>query len=162
MNDDIINLTQGAIFWLVLTYGAAWASARFMPDAWYRTLDKPVWNPPDSVFGLVWPLLYFLMAAAAWLVWRDTGWEGFAGPLGLYLVQLLLNAAWPWLFFSRHRPGAALLDMSVLWIAVAGTMVSFWHVMPVAGKLFIPYLGWLSFAAALNFRIWRANPQALR
>ncbi|HEY4371627.1 MAG TPA: TspO/MBR family protein [Burkholderiales bacterium] len=159
MNDDIINLTMGAIFWLVLTYGAAWISARYMPDAWYRSLDKPAWNPPDSVFGLIWSLLYFLMAVAAWLVWREAGWEGFAGPLGLYVVQLLLNSVWPWLFFSRHRPGAALLDMSGLWIAVAATMVSFWHVMPFAGMLFIPYLAWLSFAAVLNFSIWRANPR---
>jgi len=159
MNEDIVNLTMGAIFWLVLTFGAAWISARYMPDAWYRRLNKPSWNPPDSVFGMVWSLLYFLMACAAWLVWRDTDWGGFTGPLSLYLLQLLLNAVWPWLFFERHRPGAALADMVVLWIAVAATMVTFWHVMPVAGALFVPYLAWLSFAAVLNFNIWRANPQ---
>jgi len=162
MNGDILELTLGAVFWGVLTLSAAWAGARFMPDAWYLKLNKPAWNPPDSIFGPVWTVLYLLMGAAAWLVWSDTSWEGFGGPLApltLYVAQLVLNAMWSWIFFGRHRPDVALLDMTLLWAVVAVTMVSFWRVMPLAGALFIPYLAWISFAALLNFKIWRSNPQ---
>ena len=162
MNDDIIELTMGAVFWLVLTFGAAWAGARFLPDAWYRHLSKPAWNPPESIFGPVWSVLYLFMAIAAWFVWSETGWEGFSGPLGFYLLQLVLNGMWTWIFFGRHRPGVALLDISVLWIVVAATLVSFWKVTPIAGALFVPYLAWISFAALLNFSIWRQNPQRVR
>jgi len=159
MNDNILDLTLGAVFWLVLTFAAAWTGARFMPDSWYRKLNKPAWNPPDAIFGPVWGTLYFFMAAAAWLVWYKAGWEGLTGPLGLFLLQLVLNALWPWIFFDRHRIDVALLDISVLWVAVAATVAAFWKVMPAAGMLLVPYLAWISFAALLNFRIWRSNPQ---
>jgi tryptophan-rich sensory protein len=160
LNDNILDLTMGAVFWVVLTFSAAWAGARFMPDAWYARLNKPAWNPPEALFGPVWSALYFTMAVAAWLVWSRTGWEGFAGPLALYVLQLALNGMWTWLFFGRHRPDAALVDMGLLWITVAATGAAFWKVMPAAGILFIPYLAWISFAALLNFSIWKSNPRA--
>lgn len=159
LNNDILDLTLGAIFWLVLTFAAAWAGARFMPDAWYARLSKPSWNPPESVYAAVWPALYLLMSVAAFLVWRKAGWEGLSGPLALYLAQLVPNAAWTWIFFGRHRPGYAFADLSLLWLLVAATTVSFWHVLPAAGALMLPYLAWISFAATLNYSIWRANPQ---
>jgi len=159
---SLMDLTLGAIFWGVLTFGAAWVGTLFMPDTWYSRLTKPSWNPPDAVFGPVWSVLYLLMAAAAWLVWRETDWGGFAGPLAFYVVQLVFNGAWNWLFFGRHRPAVALLDIGALWLAVAATLIAFWKVVPLAGMLLIPYLAWITFASVLNFKLWRLNPAPIR
>jgi len=122
---------------------------------WYRTLTKPAWNPPGWVFGPVWTLLYAMMAVAAWLVWRQVGW---GGALAVFGVQLALNVVWSFCFFGRRSPLAGLVDIVLLWAAIALTLVWFWRVNRLAGLLFVPYLWWVTFAAALNFSIWRLNP----
>ena len=147
----------GAVGWLVLTFGAAAIGARFLPDEWYRGLNKPAWNPPNSVFGPVWTVLYLLMAVAAWLVWRQYGIGGALVPLIFFVAQLALNAAWTWLFFGRHEPGATFVDILVLCVVILITLILFWRLAPVAGVLLLPYLAWVSFAAVLNGTIWRMN-----
>ena len=124
---------------------------------WYAALRKPAWNPPNWVFGPVWTTLYLLMGGSAWLVWRRAGWTGAKVGLLLFVVQLLLNAAWSLVFFGMQRPGWAFVEIVVLWLAIAGTLQRFWVVRPAAGALLVPYLAWVTFAAALNFAIWRLN-----
>lgn len=124
---------------------------------WYADLAKPSWTPPDWVFGPVWSILYFMMAVAAWLVWRQAGLAGAAVPLAMFGIQLLLNVLWSWLFFGLYNPGAAAIDIVLLWIAIAATTVAFWRRSTIAGILFVPYLVWVSFASALNLAIWRLN-----
>ncbi|MEO5779121.1 MAG: TspO/MBR family protein [Arthrobacter oryzae] len=148
---------MGAVGWLVATFAAAALGARFMPDEWYRKLKKPTWNPPNSIFAPVWTLLYLLMATAAWLVWRRYGFGGALVPLILFVVQLLLNAAWTWLFFGLHRIDRALVDIVVLWVVIVATLMSFWKLEQLAGVLLVPYLAWVSFATVLNWTIWRMN-----
>src|SRR5512145_1184486 len=143
------QLILGAVGWLALTFGAAWLGSRFPPDQWYQNLTKPEWNPPNSVFAPVWTVLYLLMAAAAWLVWRRFGLEGARFPLALFVFQLLLNAAWSWLFFGQHRPDLAFFDIVVLWIALFIMLIAFWRLELLAGIFIVPYLGWVSFAAVL-------------
>lgn len=126
-----------------------------MPGPWYEALNKPVWNPPSWVFGPAWTLLYTMMAIAAWRVWRCVGWTG---PLLLYFVQLALNAAWTPIFFGAQATGWALVEIVALWFTVLATLLSFRRVDTVAGWLFVPYLGWVTFATLLNFAIWRLNP----
>ena len=133
------------------------ATSRAVRD-WYPTLVKPAWNPPAWLFGPVWTVLYIAMAVAAWLVWRRVGWAGTRLALTLFMVQLTLNAAWSIIFFGLRNPGAAFAEVVVLWAAILGTLVLFWQVSVPAGILFIPYLTWVSFAAVLNFSIWRLNP----
>ena len=152
-----IEIILGAIGSLAITFGAAWLGARFLPDEWYRQLAKPTWTPPNSIFAPVWTVLYLLMAVAAWLVWKDYGLAGALFPLILFILQLLLNAAWSWLFFGRHRPDTALLDIVILWVVLLATLISFWNLVPLAGLLLIPYLAWVSFATVLNWTIWRMN-----
>jgi benzodiazapine receptor len=147
----------GAIGWLAITFGAAFLGSRFLPDEWYKALKKPSWNPPNSIFAPVWTALYLLMAASAWLVWRRYGLAGAILPLGLFVLQLLLNAGWTWTFFGLHRPGLALFDILALWVVLLITLVSFWKLDLLAGVLLIPYLVWVSFATALNWTIWRKN-----
>jgi len=123
-------------------------------DTWYKDLAKPSWTPPGWVFGPVWTLLYLAMAIAAWRVWQG---QGLRWPIALFGVQLLLNAAWSWLFFGLRMPGAACVDVFLLWAAIIATTAVFWRVDLAAGVLFVPYLLWVTFAMALNFAIWRLN-----
>ena len=125
---------------------------------WYATLAKPSWNPPNWVFGPVWSALYFCMAIAAWLVWRQDGVSGAKLPLTLFAVQLALNVLWSCIFFGLEKPGLAFIEVLLLWIAIAATMVTFWLRSMVAGILFVPYLAWVSFASVLNLVVWRMNP----
>jgi tryptophan-rich sensory protein len=97
------------------------------------------------------------MAVAAWLVWREGGWKTQGRALGLFLLQWLLNALWTPLFFGLHRPGLAFAEIVILWLVLAATLASLWRVRKVAGVLLVPYLAWVSFAAVLNFTIWRLN-----
>lgn len=122
---------------------------------WYPTIAKPTWTPPSWIVGPVWTALYAMMAVAGWLVCRRVGW-GVA--LVWFAVQLALNATWSPVFFGMHRIGLALVNIVLLWLAIAGTTMAFWRVVPMAGWLFVPYLVWVSFATALNFAIWRLNP----
>lgn len=134
----------------------AWATAGSVAT-WYPTLHKPSWNPPAWVFGPVWTALYLTMAVAAWLVWRRAGWRGAPGALGLFAVQLGLNLAWSPLFFGLRSPGAALLDIWALWLAIAATLVAFFRIERIAAALLVPYWLWVSFATALNAAIWTLN-----
>lgn len=127
-------------------------------NGWYATLRKPSWNPPKEVFGPVWTLLYLCMAIAAWLVWRRQGLAGAAIPLAIFAGQLTLNVAWSGLFFALHRPWFAFADILLLWGAILLTMVSFSRVTPLASWLLLPYLVWVTFAAALNLTLAKMNP----
>jgi translocator protein len=134
--------------------GVASASA----PAFYRELERPRWAPPARLFGPVWSVLYVLMTWAALRVWHAAG----AHPaLALHLLQLLLNGLWSWLFFRRRRGDLAFLEILMLWGALAATLAGFRRVDALAGWLLVPYLAWLSLAAALNWSVWRRNPRLL-
>jgi len=122
---------------------------------WYAELRKPAWTPPSWLFAPVWTILFLAMAVAAWLVWRKAGLA--SAPMRLFLLQLLLNVGWSAFFFRLRSPGAAFVEILVLWLAILATSVEFWKVIPPAGFLLLPYLIWVGYAAALNFSIWRLN-----
>jgi len=146
---------------LSLVTGATGAFASRNAQAFYAQLAQPSWAPPPWLFGPVWTVLYVLMAVAAWLVWRQRGWAGARGALTLFLVQLVFNGLWTWLFFAWRMGGLAFAEILVMWVLIAATVVAFWRTRPLAGALLVPYLAWVTFAAALNFALWRANPGVL-
>ena len=131
--------------------------ATFQPGEWYQGLVKPSFTPPGWLFGPVWTVLYVLIAVAGWLVWRA---EGFGVLLVIWAVQLLLNMAWSWIMFERHEIGWALVDISLLWAAIVLFIILAWGKHPFAVGVFCLYLAWVSFATALNFRIWQLNGAA--
>ena len=127
----------------------------------YRQLAKPPWAPPAQIFGPVWSLLYFLMAIAAWLVVRSRGWPHARPAISLYIIQLGFNALWTWIFFRWRLGGIALLEILILWTLVVLTVATFWRTRQLAGMLLLPYLAWVTFAAALTYEVWRRNPGLL-
>jgi tryptophan-rich sensory protein len=154
----------GLLSWLAVTFIAAALGALASPGAksFYAELTRPSWAPPASWFGPVWSVLYFLMAVAAWLVWRRSLEVRTRTPLVLFLLQLAVNALWSWLFFAWRLGGLAFADVAVLMALIAATVVSFWKVQRLAAALLIPYLGWVSYAAALTWSVWQSNPTLLR
>lgn len=140
---------------LALVVAAAAFGGQFAPGAWYAGLAKPSWTPPNWLFGPAWTTLYLLMALAAWKVWIAV--RRIDAALLLYLVQLVLNALWSWLFFGLRRPDLALAGIVLLWLLILATTVLFWRRDRLAGLLLVPYLAWVGFATALNLAIWRLN-----
>ncbi|MEJ5298194.1 MAG: TspO/MBR family protein [Armatimonadota bacterium] len=152
MRSAVALVVSLLICWSAAGLGGVWTASSV--EGWYRTLARPSWTPPDVLFGPVWAALYTAMAISAWLVWRRAG---FGWPLAAFAVQLALNVAWSGLFFGLRQVGLALLDIAALWIAILACILLFWPVSTVATLLMVPYLAWVSFAAALNFAIWRMN-----
>ena len=154
---------MGLAGWFLVTFTAAaiGASASIEAKAFYDQLVQPAWAPPPWLFGPVWTLLYALMAVAAWLVWRAVEVRTARIELRLFLVQLALNSLWSWLFFVWNLGGLAFVEVVLLWILIVVTLGAFWRVRPIAGVLLVPYLMWVSFAAALNYALWQLNPQIL-
>jgi translocator protein len=144
---------------IAVSWSASIAGIVVRPGAWYyEGIRKPSWNPPSWVFGPTWSLLYTLMGIAAWLVWREGGWTGASGlALVVFLVHLPVNTVWSILFFGLRRPDWAGVEVVLLWSFILATILLFWQVRPLAGALLVPYLLWVSFAAFLNFTIWRLN-----
>ena len=124
---------------------------------WYGSLSKPTWAPPNAIFGPVWMTLYVLMAVAAWRVWVARQAKARRPALILFMVQLGLNVAWPLVFFTLRMPGAAAIELGVLWVSILATTVVFFGASRIAALLMTPYLLWVTFAGFLNIAIWRLN-----
>ena len=145
---------------IALCFGAAGIGALITTSSvgtWYQTLSKPVWTPPDWVFGPVWTALYFMMALAGWLVWRGGAWANARAALYWFAIQLVLNVGWSVLFFGLRSPGLAFLEILPLWLSIAVMTVLFHRRSTTAANLVAPYFLWTAFAAVLNFAVWRMN-----
>lgn len=126
--------------------------------AWYATLERPGFAPPNGVFPVVWTILYAMMAIAAWQFWRADGSDEDR-KLGLvaFGIQLALNVAWSFAFFGLRSPGAGLVVILLLLVAITVTIVLFDRSSRSASLLLVPYLLWVCFATALNFAFWFLN-----
>lgn len=127
-------------------------------EGWYTEIEKPSFNPPDSVFGPVWTVLYILMGFSAGLVWSN----GTEDPLvrrglALYGLQLLLNVLWSLFFFGLKSPGLALIDVTLLLLTIILCIRAFHPIDRWAAYLLVPYLLWVSFASILNAAILVLN-----
>lgn len=140
---------------LAACFAAGTTGALFPPGSWYRGLAKPRWTPPDWAFPVAWSLLYLCMAGAgARVAVLPAG--GIA--LSLWALQIALNGLWSPVFFGLKRIRSGMLVVVALWVAVALTMVALFRLDQIAGLLFVPYLLWVTVAAALNLSVLRLNP----
>jgi translocator protein len=126
---------------------------------WYDTITKPSFNPPNWVFAPVWTLLYIMMGYAAGRVWNkiETDEENVKSAFIFFLLQLVMNTLWSFLFFGLHNPMLAFFEILLLWVIIYETYTQFKNIDKIAGYLLLPYLAWVSFAAILNGSIWWLN-----
>lgn len=124
---------------------------------WYAGLNKPSFNPPNSVFGPVWTLLYTLMGISLFLIWKLPASAERNRSLNMFGVQFALNFCWSILFFQFHLIGAALVEIILMWGCILLTMLFFWKQSRTAALLLVPYIFWVSFATILTAAIYRLN-----
>ncbi|MTH98807.1 TspO/MBR family protein [Roseibium sp. RKSG952] len=139
-----------------LVFITALSGAVFKPGPWYQSLKRPSWTPPNWAFPVVWTILYVMIAVSGWLVWSSAGW---GAALVLWGVQLILNAAWSWLFFGLRRMDVAFADACAMLLAIIVYIFAAWQISVAAALLFVPYALWVSVAALLNLSVWRLNPE---
>ena len=127
-------------------------------QTWYKTLIKPSFNPPNSVFSPVWITLFLLMGISLFLVWQKNLKDRKVKiALFFFALQLSLNILWSIIFFGLKLPFYAFVEIIILWFAILLTILKFLKVSKPAGILLLPYLLWVSFAAFLNFFLWNLN-----
>lgn len=150
-------------------------------NGWYRTLNKPSFQPPNWLFGPVWTLLFLLMGVALYLVWAKNwqidfaigkfdkkSWNNFSlkfwsgswqktNIILIFALQLLLNILWSYIFFGMKNLGMAFFEIMALWIAILYTILNFYRVSKKAAYLLLPYILWVTFAGVLNFAVWMLN-----
>jgi len=161
------NRSLALLGFSVAVGAAAWIGSRYNPRdlrtrLWYKRLDKPSYNPPESVFPLVWTVLYSLMAISGWRVWQHRDSPERTRALRLWISQLISNAEWTRLFFGQHLPTWSLANILSLQAAVIGYILEARKVDKPAAALFVPYAAWVGFAALLNAEIVRRNPDAAK
>ena len=132
------------------------ATANSVSD-WYPELNKPSFNPPSWLFGPVWTILYSAMAIALWRVWSLQYSDAQKTAIIWFTIQLLLNVLWSFLFFYWKWPLGGFIEIIFMWIAILITIIYFYKLAPWTLALLLPYLLWVSFAAALNAAIYWLN-----
>lgn len=148
------NLPALAAFIVLVLGGGTAIGALTGPDAWFASLAKPSFNPPNWLFAPVWTVLYIAVGIAGWLAWTRAP-EGAA--MKLWWVQLALNFLWSPVFFVLHRIGIALVIISLMLLVISGFVVLTARRLPWAAALFAPYGLWVSFATVLNAAFWLLN-----
>lgn len=125
---------------------------------WYATLNKPVFAPPNWLFGPVWITLYLLMGISLYLVWSK-GLQGKEVKIGiaLFAIQLFLNAIWSPVFFGMHALQLSFYIILAMWFFIFLTIVRFYSLSKPAAYLLIPYIGWVTIATVLNYFVWILN-----
>ena len=156
----------------LLGFGAAvaaagWFGSRYNPrnlrtKLWYRRLSKPPYDPPNTVFPVVWSTLYTLIAISGWRVWKAEDSPERSQALALWAAQMATNAVWPRLFFGQHKPKLALADIILLEGMLLAYIRKANQVDQAAAACFVPYAAWVAFAILLNEEIVRRNPNAER
>ncbi|HET7273651.1 MAG TPA: TspO/MBR family protein [Longimicrobiaceae bacterium] len=159
MGKKIIGLAGWIL--LALAAGAVGGVASTNAGTFYQDLARPGWAPPSEVFGPVWTVLYILIGIAAWLVWLERGFSAARAALGLFVVQLVANALWTWLFFAWREGALAFAEILILWVLILATLIAFWRTRRLAGALFVPYLLWVTYATFLTYSVWQLNPGKL-
>jgi benzodiazapine receptor len=126
-------------------------------DSWFSTLQKPSFNPPNTIFGPVWTSLYTLMGISLYMIWMSPAGDLRKKALRIFGWQLFFNFWWSIIFFSFHLLFIAIIDILLMWVLIVYMIYLFRKIKPWAGYLNIPYILWVSFATILNISIWWLN-----
>lgn len=154
---DVIKLVASIVICQAAGLAGSFFTTPTIPT-WYATLKKPSFTPPGWIIGIVWISLFLLMGIALFLVWRKGLTDKYVKTaMIIFGVQLVLNVLWSFLFFGLRSPIAGLVEIVILWIAILMTILYFCRISGTAGILLVPYILWVTFAAFLNFLLWRFN-----
>jgi translocator protein len=150
-----VKFAYSFIIVIALLWIGSWLTDQSV-DTWYPALNKAPWNPPSYLFGIVWPILYLMMALAFGIVWSCEKKNKNKAYLAFF-TQLTFNLLWSFFFFYLQSPLLALIDLILLNLAILWTMRAFWSLSKWASILLFPYLLWTLFALTLNGYIWIYN-----
>lgn len=154
---DILKLIASIIICQLAGFIGSLFTTPAIPT-WYKTLIKPSFSPPNSIFSPVWIALFLLMGISLFLVWQKNQKDKKVKiALLFFTVQLVLNILWSVIFFGLKSPLLAFIEIIILWFAILLTILKFLKVSKPAGALLLPYILWVSFAAFLNFFLWNLN-----
>jgi len=146
---------------LGLCLGAGFLGSLFTTsaiDTWYVNLNKPIFNPPNWLFGPVWTMLYILMGIALFLVWqKGLKNKNVRFAFWFFIMHLAFNTLWSIIFFGVKNIGLAMVDIAILWLMVLALLYFFYEIDKRATWLIVPYFLWISFASLLNYSIWILN-----
>jgi len=127
-------------------------------STWYLAINKPSFNPPSWIFGPVWLTLFTLMGISLYLIWQKAKEDKRAKfARNFFLIHLVFNTLWSYLFFGLQKIGIAFFEISFLLVFITYLTYIFGKINKLAGILLIPYLLWGSFATILNYAIWQLN-----
>jgi len=128
-------------------------------DTWYPTIEKPIFNPPNWVFAPVWTILFILMGTSAGLIWTrlEENKELVKKAMLFFIIQLLLNLFWSYLFFGLNNLLLASIEIVLLWLIIFETYILFKRINLKASYFLIPYLAWVGFASILTISIYFLN-----
>lgn len=146
------------LFVPLIVIGGSASGIGFGPDEWYRELEKPAFQPPNYLFGIVWPILYALLGVAISMILASPKTPKRDAAIGLFVLQLALNFAWSYVFFGAHAILFAKWHLAAILVIAALAAGRFFRIRPLAGWAMVPYLLWLIFAFTLNSAIVELNP----
>lgn len=144
----VLPLALGAI--------AGMFTSQSVPE-WYETLNRPTFNPPNWIFGPVWSTLYVIMGISLFLIWKQEVSKERNFAILIFLIQLLLNFGWSFIFFYFNMIGFALIEIILLWFSIIIMLLLFYKIKPIASYINIPYLLWVTFATVLNASYYFLN-----
>lgn len=153
---QIFKLIASIILPLALGAIAGMFTSQSVPE-WYATLNRPSFNPPNWIFGPVWTTLYMLMGISLFLIWKQDASKERNLAILVFLLQLLLNFGWSFIFFYFNMIGFALVEIILLWISIVTMLVLFYKIKPMTAYINLPYLLWATFATVLNASYYFLN-----
>ncbi len=151
MPRNIVSL----IGFIILVLGGGTSIGLYtLPGEWYAGLAKPVFNPPNWIFGPVWSILYVMIAVAGWRLWEN---NRASTSMKIWWAALVFNFLWSPVFFGAQQLALALVIILVLLALIYAFIARTWNLDRIAAWLFVPYAAWVSFATLLNASIWWLN-----
>ncbi|MCE5194931.1 MAG: tryptophan-rich sensory protein [Nitrospiraceae bacterium] len=153
----IIAYISPVVFYLLVSMLGSRFTSQGIP-VWYGALEKPSFTPPGFVIGIIWTIIYILAAVSMALFITAAKEKRFFWHIFLlYILNGAINAAWSWIFFSKHMLGLAVLDSALIGITVLLIMIFVWSYSKISSLLLLPYLLWVSFATYLSYLFYRLN-----
>ncbi len=156
-------MTRAAIFPVLIAGSLAAVTAVVgstitVLDSWYYSLQQPAWAPPDYAFGIIWTVVFALIALAGLLVWRQAPTRrDIEISLGLFALNGFLNLAWSFIFFRMQRPDLAFYELILLWLSIMALILFCGRFSKGAAALLLPYLAWVTVAGVLNYQVMQLN-----